>query len=599
MKKKKINYKSSFFHPYLIILVFLLISNLPAYVQNRSSYGDKVKWKTGNIRINLVTQNSSGLSSIEVIDIVKKALGIVGPSGWKQSANLSFTITTSSSPLPNINDIYFTKTNADFFGLSCASSGVIGKTETAYRQSSGEILEVDILLNDNCLFERNPTDGELYLGNVVTHELGHLLGLGHSEVSDSTMFYLLNSGQGELHSDDKAGIGEIYPTSITKGSIRGTLVGSNKLIGVMGGQIEAISTNGGSLVASAISDANGNFLICGLPLNDTYYLYIHPSKYLDVLPYYYLNSKKNFCNSETDYRGSFFQTCFASENGFPQGIKITNSSTLVNIGIVSIGCSLNVASRYLDDKQLSSSDWKVYNSNTATAGNAVVGSFTKNEFESGAEDVFIVDLSTYDAGTGERYLDVKLVYQDLYSPIKLKIETLNYQNTLLSNENISGYSEDLFGKRILDITEHYRLATGQTSQNYYTIKIVSDALNYSENDFLDSDTFLDKMRFYFLIVTISEKEANSYSVVSSKVFPTISDNLSCPQGVNTYPVLVDSLPKEDENSKKSSQGTIGCGTIDTSNQGPPSSGGLMVGFFLVTLFNFFYRKAINFRSGLK
>ena len=76
-----------------------------------------------------------------------------------------------------------------------------------------EIVEADIVTNDGtqCLFQGNRTVAE----EVFTHELGHTLGLGHSEDPDAIMFASVhNDGRGSvLDQDDRDGIAQFYAAS--------------------------------------------------------------------------------------------------------------------------------------------------------------------------------------------------------------------------------------------------------------------------------------------------------------------------------------------------------------------------------------------------
>lgn len=86
--------------------------------------------------------------------------------------------------------------------------------------SSGEIVDVDMEINER----RGPygicpphgcVDGRTVdLENVVTHELGHYLGLAHSQEVDATMFQTAFAGETikrDLTDDDVAGICAAYP----------------------------------------------------------------------------------------------------------------------------------------------------------------------------------------------------------------------------------------------------------------------------------------------------------------------------------------------------------------------------------------------------
>lgn len=86
---------------------------------------------------------------------------------------------------------------------------------------TGEILDTDIELNSNHKnFSVNPGASEADLLSVIIHELGHALGLGHSQISEATMAASYQTGsthQRTLHCDDHNGVSFKYPQSEPNG----------------------------------------------------------------------------------------------------------------------------------------------------------------------------------------------------------------------------------------------------------------------------------------------------------------------------------------------------------------------------------------------
>ncbi len=94
-------------------------------------------------------------------------------------------------------------------------SGVFALTVLTYNTCSGEIVDGDILLDDAshqfCVTSCNA--GTQHLRNTLTHEVGHLLGLDHSDLPQATMYYSAPSGEVQkltLHGDDLQGICQTY-----------------------------------------------------------------------------------------------------------------------------------------------------------------------------------------------------------------------------------------------------------------------------------------------------------------------------------------------------------------------------------------------------
>lgn len=60
-------------------------------------------------------------------------------------------------------------------------------------------------------WSRDPTPNAFHLETVAVHEIGHLLGLGHSQVREAVMFSGIPTGVNKLlHPDDMAGVRALY-----------------------------------------------------------------------------------------------------------------------------------------------------------------------------------------------------------------------------------------------------------------------------------------------------------------------------------------------------------------------------------------------------
>jgi hypothetical protein len=91
----------------------------------------------------------------------------------------------------------------------------IALTTTTFDPESGDLLDADIELNaDGYSLTVSDESVEYDLLSVLTHEVGHFLGMGHSDIGEATMFDLYDGGTTELRSlepDDVAGICLLYP----------------------------------------------------------------------------------------------------------------------------------------------------------------------------------------------------------------------------------------------------------------------------------------------------------------------------------------------------------------------------------------------------
>jgi hypothetical protein len=96
------------------------------------------------------------------------------------------------------------------------SEDAVGLTSTTYDERTGEIFDADIEINSTVeLSTSNPVATDKYdLLSVLTHEVGHFLGLAHSLEPGSTMQPIYEIGTDDfrtLSDDDIQGICAIYP----------------------------------------------------------------------------------------------------------------------------------------------------------------------------------------------------------------------------------------------------------------------------------------------------------------------------------------------------------------------------------------------------
>lgn len=245
----------------ILILGLLFLVDAYSYVQNRTTNDSLVRWASNisTIDIFLNPDNSQGFSTFSVDTIVSSSV-----SQWDGKSRLSLRKnTTAGTNQVGLNEIYFSNDSSIFNG-----SLIVGLTQVVYTNNSGEIIEADILLNDQISFSNNVTD-KYYLGNVLTHEMGHFLGLGHSQVIGASMFFMLTRGQSIVADDDEAGLYAIYPNGNTlKGSLSGKIIGGNSKAAVFGAHVQAISQLTGKVAGANISEINGSFVIDGLDKND-------------------------------------------------------------------------------------------------------------------------------------------------------------------------------------------------------------------------------------------------------------------------------------------------------------------------------------------
>jgi predicted Zn-dependent protease len=163
---------------------------------------------------------------------------------------------------------------------NAGGTGALAITVTTTAALTGQILDADIIFDPDANFSTSTTTpaGVHDFEAVLTHEVGHLLGLDHSAILSATMFPRLSEGSAAarvLSADDIAGISSIYPNStyLARGSISGTVrLTSNA--SVYGAVVVAVNSSG-QPAAHGVTDMRGNYVIQGLPAG-TYQVFAEP-----------------------------------------------------------------------------------------------------------------------------------------------------------------------------------------------------------------------------------------------------------------------------------------------------------------------------------
>ncbi len=208
----------------LFVFICSLVLVARGSVADEIKASRKLKWPNPTIKIFLSSSLFSSAGAIKPDSDVRSAV-LRALQRWEEPAQIEFQVAYSEinsiSPKGPAGDGISVITVApepeNLLAFNGKNENASGLTRVFY-DARGSIMEADVALNPSQLYTTDKTPGTFDLEAVLTHEFGHLLGLGHSPDASSVMVDGVPRNGGfesfnfvrQLSADDKSKIRGVY-----------------------------------------------------------------------------------------------------------------------------------------------------------------------------------------------------------------------------------------------------------------------------------------------------------------------------------------------------------------------------------------------------
>jgi hypothetical protein len=192
--------------------ILLIASSSWGYTLRLTESGDVVSWEQDNVVICLDESLSEIGDLKQVGDLIAEAFAT-----WEGSGALPtvFEVVECSSTGDGVSGHDRRNVVSAISGRWPYESHANAVTLVSYDSSTGAIVDVDIIFHAGVDWSLTniPSENAYDFLDTATHEVGHAIGLEHSEVQRATMYEVTTPGsvrRRTLHDDDISGVTAIY-----------------------------------------------------------------------------------------------------------------------------------------------------------------------------------------------------------------------------------------------------------------------------------------------------------------------------------------------------------------------------------------------------
>ncbi len=191
------------------------------------STGAKLFWPTSCLTFAMNARGTESLDPGQTRDVIQKSFATWSNVACAEGGYASLTF-GEHDPVPcaksgfndpgrNVNLVMFQDSDWNYRGID----GTIAKTSVTFNDKTGEIYDADIEVNaafNTLTITEGPVGAEYDLQSVLTHEIGHFIGIAHSPDPTAVMYstYPPGSINRELSPDDVDAVCAAYPPGATR-----------------------------------------------------------------------------------------------------------------------------------------------------------------------------------------------------------------------------------------------------------------------------------------------------------------------------------------------------------------------------------------------